>query len=208
MNHLKLHNIDLVYAIIRRHDSNHPIESPPPVVPTPRTAASVAEGTRKSMSAVAEKSMSESFAEVGLTAEERRLVTQWQPLLDPQVPIVAARYYAHLKTTEVGRLLTADRIDQLLAARIAHWRLLIRGDFEGVAADYAERFGRRLFDAGFPMRIFVVATDWFVVEFGRFIDAAPEIPAAVRGDLRVALGRYAFLDLLLAHASREVAYLD
>ncbi len=160
------------------------------------------------MTALMQEALGESFAEVGLTAQERELIAAWLPVLDPQVEVVARRYYAHLRTTEVGRLLTPDRVDQLLAARISHWRLLLRGDFAAVAADYQERFGRRLFEAGFPMRIFVVATDWFTAEFARFVDASPAIPDEVRSDLRVALIRFAFLDLVMAHASREIAYLD
>ena len=156
----------------------------------------------------AAKGLAESIAEVGLTAAERSLVATWLPTLDPEVEAVARRYYDHLLTTEVGRLLTPDRIDQLLAARIAHWRLLLRADFAAIADDYQERFGRRLFEAGFPMRIFVVATDWFTVEFGRFIDRSSALPDAIRADLRVALTKFAFLDLVLAHASQEVAYLD
>lgn len=155
-----------------------------------------------------DRRLQESFAEVGLTAEERHLVATWADRLDAEVDSIAGRYYDHLKTTEVGGLLTPDRIDQLLAARIAHWRLLLRGDFAGISEDYAERFGKRLFDAGFPMRIFVVATDWFLVEFTRFLDRCPDLNDAVRADLRVALTKYAFLDLALAYASREVAYLD
>ena len=155
-----------------------------------------------------ESKLQESFSEIGLAAEDRALVTAWLPLLDPQVEIVARRYYAHLRTTDVVHLLGPDRFDQLLMARIAHWRLLLRGDFAGVSNDYAERFGRRLFDAGFPMRIFVIAADWFTVEFTRFIDLCPDLPDDVRPRLRTAVTKYAFLDLLLAHASREVAYLD
>ena len=155
-----------------------------------------------------ESKLQESFSEIGLEAEERTLVTAWLPLLDPQVDPVARRYYDHLRKTEVGHLLGPDRFEQLLTARIAHWRLLLRGDFAAVSNDYVERFGRRLFDAGFPMRIFVIATDWFTIEFTRFIDLCPDLPDDVRPRLRAAVTKYAFLDLLLAHASREVAYLD
>jgi hypothetical protein len=150
----------------------------------------------------------ESVAEVGLTPAERELVAAWLPVLDREVPAVAKHYYDHLRNTEVERLLTPDRFDRLLEARIAHWRLLLRGDFAAVSEDYAERFGRRLFDAGFPLRIFVVAADWFTVEFTRLIDSSPDLPDAVRNDLRIALMKFAFLDLVLAHASREVTYLD
>ena len=159
-------------------------------------------------STVDDRRLQESVAEIALGPEDRALVAAWVGLLDAEIPAVAQRYYDHLRTTEVGALLTPDRIDRLLAARIAHWRLLLRGDFTALADDYAERFGKRLFEAGFPQRIFVVATDWFVVELGRFVDRCPDLPDAVRTDLRVALTRFAFLDLALAHASREVAYLD
>ncbi len=155
-----------------------------------------------------ENRLQESFSEIGLGAEDRALVTAWLPLLDPQIETVARRYYDHLRTTEVGHLLGPDRFDQLLTARIAHWRLLLRGDFAAVSNDYVERFGRRLFDAGFPMRIFVLATDWFTIELTRFIDLCADLPDDVRPALRSAVTKYAFLDLLLAHASCEVAYLD
>jgi hypothetical protein len=155
-----------------------------------------------------ESKLQESCAAVGLGAEDRALVTAWLPLLDPQVEPMARLYYRHLATTDVGHLLGPDRFEQLLAARIAHWRLLLRGDFEAVSNDYVDRFGRRLFDAGFPMRIFVVATDWFTIEFMRFIDACGDLPDDVRPLLRTAVTKYAFLDLLLAQASHEVAYLD
>jgi len=160
------------------------------------------------MSAGAVGKLRESIAEVALSPEESALVAAWASLLDGRIEAIARRYYDHLTTTEVGQFLTADRFDRLLAARIAHWRLLVRGDFAAIADDYAERFGKRLFEAGFPMRIFVVATDWFVVEFTRFIDTAPDLPEVVRSPLRLALIKFAFLDLVLAHASREVAYLD
>lgn len=159
-------------------------------------------------STIDDRRLEESFAEIALGPQDRALVATWGALLDAEIPAVARRYYDHLRTTEVGALLTPDRFDRLLAARIAHWRLLLRGEFSTLADDYAERFGKRLFEAGFPQRIFVVATDWFVVELGRFVDRCPELPDEVRSDLRVALTRFAFLDLALAHASREVAYLD
>jgi hypothetical protein len=157
---------------------------------------------------VAGRRFDESCAEIDLTQADRDLITTWLPLLDPEVEPIARRYYDHLKTTEVGRLLTADRWDQLLVARIAHWRLLLRGDFAAISEDYNERFGKRLFDAGFPQRIFVVASDWFLVGFTRFVDHAPGLPNDVRSPLRLALTKFAFLDLALAHASREVAFLD
>lgn len=153
-----------------------------------------------------EKRLKECLAEIDLGAEERALVATWAPHLEREIEAVARRYYDHLKTTEVGRLLTDDRIDRLLAAHVAHWRPMLRGDF--AAADYAERFGRRPLDAGFPMRIFIVATNWFVVELGRIVDETAEIPSAERADLRTALTKFAFLDLALAHATHEVAYLD
>ena len=159
-------------------------------------------------SAMDDRRLAESFSEIALGAADRALVAPWVDLLDAEIPAIARRYYDHLGGTEVGALLTPDRIDRLLAARIAHWRLLVRGDFAALADDYAERFGKRLFEAGFPQRIFVVATNWFVIELGRFVDASPALPDALRADLRTALTRFAFLDLALAHASREVAYLD
>lgn len=155
-----------------------------------------------------EKMLEECRAEIALGAEERALVATWAPHLEREVEAAARRYYDHLKTTDVGRLLTDDRIDRLLAARVDHWRLLLHGDFAAAASDYAERFGRRLLDAGFPMRIFVVATNWFVVELGRIVDETAEIPPAVRPDLRTALTKFAFLDLALAHATHEVTYID
>lgn len=148
------------------------------------------------------------LAEVNLTPAERDLVAAHVPVLDGEIEAMARRYYQHLGTTDVGHLLSPDRHDQLLAARIAHWRLLIRGDFVALADDYTERFGKRLFEAGFPLRIFVVAADWFLVEIGRIVDSSPEIADAVRAPLRTALTKFAFVDLLAAHASREVAYLD
>ena len=157
---------------------------------------------------MATRKWAESVAEIGLTEEDRKLVAAWLPVLDREVPAVARRYYDHLKTTEVGALLAPDRIERLLEARIAHWRMLLGGDFDAVSNDYLERFGRRLFEAGFPMRIFVVATGWFCSEFGRFVACCPEIPEPVRTDLHIALTRFAFLDLLLAHAACEVTYLD
>lgn len=152
--------------------------------------------------------LNEGLAEVGVTAEERALVAAWRPLLDREIPAIARRYYDHLRSTEVGRLLTPDRFEQLLETRIAHWRLLVAGDFAAVSDDYVEHFGRRLFEAGFPLRVFVVAADWFTVELTRLVDRSPDLPDTVRPDLRVALIKFAFVDLLLAHASREVAYLD
>ena len=158
--------------------------------------------------AIDDRRLAECVSEIALGTQDLALVAAWADRLDAEIPAIAERYYAHLRTTEVGTLLTPDRIDRLLAARIAHWRLLVRGDFAALAEDYAERFGKRLFEAGFPQRIFVAATHWFVVEIGRFVDRATDLPDAIRSDLRVALTRFAFLDLALAHASREVAYLD
>lgn len=155
-----------------------------------------------------EKMLEECRAEIALGAEERALVATWAPHLEREVEAAARRYYDHLKTTDVGRLLTDERIDRLLAARVAHWRLMLHGDFAAAADDYAERFGRRLLEAGFPMRIFVVATNWFVTEFGRIVDETPAIPPTARAGLRTALTKFAFLDLTLAHATHEVAYLD
>lgn len=160
------------------------------------------------MTSWTEVQMRESFAEVGLLPQERELVAIWAPLLDREVVAVADRYYAHMRTTEAGRELTPEKIERFLVQRIAHWRLLVHGDFAGVADDYVERFGRRLFEAGVPMRILIIAADWFAVEFSRIVDRCPEIPDDIRSELRTALVKYAFLDLALAQASREVSYLD
>lgn len=152
--------------------------------------------------------LKESFAEVGLEPSERELVALWAPLLDREVVAVADRYYAHMRNTEAGRVLSPEMLERFLAQRIAHWRLLVQGDFNGIADDYVERFGRRLFEAGVPMRILIVATDWFAVEFSRVVDRCAEIPDTVKSELRAALVKFAFLDLVLAQASREVSYLD
>lgn len=160
------------------------------------------------MSIAAVQKLNEAITEVSLTDEDRALVAAWLPILEPQIETVARRYYDHLLTTAAGRFLAPDRIDRLFAARIAHWRLLLHADFAGVVDDYGDRLNRGLFDTGFSMRVLSVAADWFVVEFGRFVDACPDLPDAIRADLRVALTRFAFLDLLLAHASQEIAYLD
>lgn len=160
------------------------------------------------MDRFAESRLTEACAEVALSAAEIDLVAARAGQLGGEVEAVAKRYYAHLATTEMGRLLSPERTDHLLVARIEHWRLLIRGDIHAVATDYVERFGKRLVEAGFPVRIFVVASHWFAAEFTALVDRAADIPAALKADLRAALLKLAFLDLLLANAAREVVYLD
>lgn len=130
------------------------------------------------------------------------------PLIKARLADIADAYYAHLATTEYRDLMRSEAIDRLKAARIEHWRLLLDGDFARIEADYADHFGPRLLDSGFPPQIFVLAAEWFLVEVGRFVDRAPEIPRTIKSELRTALTRFAFLDLALAQAAREVVLLD
>lgn len=130
------------------------------------------------------------------------------PVLQPRLGEIADVYYAHLLTTHYARLLTPDRIDGLKAARIEHWRLLLAADFAAIQTDYMDNFGPRLLDGGFPQSIFVVASQWFVLELCRFVDRSNDIPKTLKSELRGALTKLAFFDLALAQAAREVAWLD
>lgn len=143
-----------------------------------------------------------------LTQREIDLVRSQATFLLPHLKEVADIYYAHLLTTHYARLLTPDRIDGLKAARVAHWQLLLTADFAAIQTDYMDNFGPRLLDGGFPQSIFVVASQWLLLELGRFVDRSNDIPKTLKSELRGALTKFAFFDLALAQAAREVAWLD
>ncbi len=147
-------------------------------------------------------------ADFGLTAREIDLVRSHAAVLDGRVAAITDEYYAHLAGTEYARLMPSDRVDQLKASRISHWRLLLKADFRAIQADYIDNFGPRLLEHGFPQSIFVVAADWFAVEVSRVIERCTDIPKTLKAELRLALLKVAFYDLALAQAAREVAYLD
>lgn len=128
--------------------------------------------------------------------------------LAAHVEEVVETYYAHLAGSDLAALMRSDRIDELKVMRIAHWRLLLAADFPAIRAHYMEQIGPRLVDGGFPRSIFVVAAEWFSVEFTRIVDRDPDIPRTIGPELRAALMRFAFFDLALALASRDVAWLD
>lgn len=151
---------------------------------------------------------SDRLRDFGLGREQREILGLWGPTLARHVEAAVEAYYAHLAGTTFASLMRAADIDDVKAMRIAHWRMLVGGDFVGASRDYADRFGPRLLDGGFPRSIFVFAAEWFVLEFTRRVDADPAIPAAVRADLRDALVRAAFFDLALAESARDVAWID
>lgn len=128
--------------------------------------------------------------------------------LAKHVEEVVDSYYAHLAGSDLASLMRSDRIAELKAMRTAHWRLLLNADFRALRAHYVERIGPRLVDGGFPRSIFVVAAEWFAVEFARVVDRDPNIPRTIRPELRAALTRLAFFDLALAQAAREITWLD
>ena len=144
----------------------------------------------------------------GVDAATIELVRTHAPLLEARVPAVVAAYYAHLATTDLAPQMRTATIPALQEMRIAHWRLLLRADFRAIVAHYADRLGPRLVDGGFPRTIHALAAEWFAVEFSRYVETAPDIPRTIRSGLRIALTRFAFLDLALALTTREVAWLD
>ena len=148
------------------------------------------------------------LAEIGLTRRDLELVAPRADLLERHVGIAARRFYARLEKTEIGSHIAPDEVPELLASRIAHWRRLIRGDFERLADDHVEHFGRRRVEAGLPTRASLLAAEGFATEFARFVAETPEIPEEARADLAIVLTKLAFLDLVLACAAHEISYLD
>jgi hypothetical protein len=160
------------------------------------------------MISTAEKDLIVPIDDFGISQREIDLIRSHAPVLEGRVAAIADAYYAHLGRTAFGRLLSGERVDQLKATRIGHWRLLLKADFAAVQDDYLEHIGPRLLETGFPPSIFVVAADWFAVEFGRFIEKSMDIPRTIKHDLRTAVLKLAFHDLALAQAAREITYLD
>lgn len=144
----------------------------------------------------------------GIDRRAIEIVRTHAPLLVARVADIADAYYDHLATSGFADLMRSSTIARLKTSRIEHWRLLLSGDFAGIEADYAEHFGPRLLESGFPPTVFVMAAEWFAVEITRFVDRAPEIPRTIKPELRGALLRFAFLDLALAQTARELVLLD
>lgn len=152
--------------------------------------------------------LSDQMRTFGLTQRAVDLVRTHARILGARLGDVVDAYYAHLAATEMAPLMQTDRIDDLRAMRMRHWRLLLEGDFASIRADHDQRLGPRLVDGGFPRAIVVIAALWFATELPRVVDRTEEIPRTIRAELRAALVRVAFFDLALAQESREVAWLD
>lgn len=151
---------------------------------------------------------SDRMRDFGLGPDQQERLRAWGPRLLPHVEAAVDAYYAHLTETVFADQMRAADIDEIKAMRIAHWRLLLGGDFLGASHDYADRFGRRLLDGGFPRSIFVFAAEWFALEFTARVDADAAIPEADRPGLRAALIRAAFFDLALVESTRDIAWID
>ncbi|MCE1237596.1 MAG: protoglobin domain-containing protein [Hyphomicrobiales bacterium] len=151
---------------------------------------------------------SDRMRDFGLGPDQQDRLRAWSSALLGHVETAVEAYYAHLAGTAFAEQMRASDIDEIKAMRVAHWRLLVGGDFVGAGRDYADRFGRRLLDGGFPRSIFVFAAEWFALEFTARVDADPAIPDAERPGLRDALIRAAFFDLALAESARDIAWID
>lgn len=144
----------------------------------------------------------------GITSREIELICSHAHVLDPHVLAVTDSYYDHLLETSYARLMNSDEIERMKAVRIHHWKLLLKADLHAVQSDYLDNIHPRLLEAGFPLSIFTIAADWFAVEFSRVVEKSPDIPRALKHELRIALIKLSFLDLALAYAAPEVTYLD
>ena len=147
-------------------------------------------------------------SDFALTAREIELVRSQTQVLEGRISAITDDYYDHLMGTQYASLLAPERAAVLKSARVAHWRMLITADFVGLQSDYMNNFGPRLLESGFPRAIFVLAADWFAVEFSRLVERCGDIPKTLKAELRTALTKLAFFDLALANAAVEVAYLD
>jgi hypothetical protein len=144
----------------------------------------------------------------GINPREIELVRSHAHILESHVVAVTDDYYVHLDHTTYADLMKADRIALLKTRRIAHWRLMLKVDFDAIQADYLEQIYPRLLEFGFPPSIFTVAANRFAVEFGRIVEKSPEIPRALKHELRIALIKLSYYDLAVAFAARDVAYID
>lgn len=144
----------------------------------------------------------------GVTAREIDVVRAHVATLELGLGDITERYYAHLAGTDIGPFLTPELVDRLKPARHDHWRALLRAEFAALQDDYSRDIVRRIVENGIPTSVFVIAANWFAVEFSRLVDRSSTIPRTLRNELRIALTRFAFYDLALAEAAREVVFLD
>lgn len=144
----------------------------------------------------------------GMDSRAIELVRAHSMPLARHIGEVVDAYYAHLTASDLAPLMRADRIDDLKMMRANHWRLLLAADFPAIRAHYAEKMGPRRVDGGFPRSVFILAAEWFAVEFARVVDREEDIPRTIRPALRAALTRFAFFDLTLALTNREIAWID
>ncbi|TBW38224.1 hypothetical protein EYW49_09760 [Siculibacillus lacustris] len=146
---------------------------------------------------------------MGLDEDTIARVRTHRPLLETRIDGLVDRYFAHLRTLDLGLPpLEGDRAVSLRAIRVAHWKQLLDADFAGVWTDYAENIGRRAIESRLPPKVLLVAAEWFHLDLAREIGDAPEIAPDDRIALIIALGRFAYLDLALAQAAIGMTWID